>query len=39
MRPLKRDDVVRGRYAGYRKEQGVAKNSDVETLLRHAALY
>jgi glucose-6-phosphate 1-dehydrogenase len=31
MRPLKRDDVVRGQYAGYRKEPGVAKNSDVET--------
>jgi glucose-6-phosphate 1-dehydrogenase len=31
MRPLKRDDLVRGQYAGYRKEQGVAKNSDVET--------
>jgi glucose-6-phosphate 1-dehydrogenase len=31
MRPLKPDDVVRGQYAGYRKENGVAKNSDVET--------
>jgi glucose-6-phosphate 1-dehydrogenase len=31
MRPLQRDDVVRGQYAGYRKEPGVAKNSDVET--------
>jgi len=31
MRPLKRDDLVRGQYAGYRKEKGVAKNSDVET--------
>jgi len=31
MRPLKPDDVVRGQYAGYRKESGVAKNSDVET--------
>src|SRR5664279_340140 len=31
MRPLKRDDLVRGQYAGYRKEPGVAKNSDVET--------
>src|SRR5471030_1937145 len=31
MRPLQRDDLVRGQYAGYRKEQGVAKNSDVET--------
>jgi glucose-6-phosphate 1-dehydrogenase len=31
MRPLKAGDVVRGQYAGYRKEPGVAKNSDVET--------
>src|SRR5665213_396360 len=31
MRPLKPSDVVRGQYAGYRKEQDVAKNSDVET--------
>ena len=31
MRPLKRDDLVRGQYAGYRKEPGVAKNSDIET--------
>jgi glucose-6-phosphate 1-dehydrogenase len=31
MRPLKADDLVRGQYAGYRKEAGVAKNSDVET--------
>jgi glucose-6-phosphate 1-dehydrogenase len=31
MRPLKPDDVVRGQYAGYRKEPGVAKDSDVET--------
>jgi glucose-6-phosphate 1-dehydrogenase len=31
MRPLVRDDVVRGQYAGYRKEPGVAKASDVET--------
>ena len=31
MRPLTPDDLVRGQYAGYRKEQGVAKNSDVET--------
>ncbi len=31
MRPLKRDDLVRGQYAGYRKEPGVAKKSDVET--------
>ncbi len=31
MRPLKPGDLVRGQYAGYRKEAGVAKHSDVET--------
>lgn len=31
MRPVISDDVVRGQYAGYRKEAGVAKDSDVET--------
>src|SRR5512140_2808733 len=31
MRPLTPEDVVRGQYAGYRKEPAVAKNSDVET--------
>ena len=31
MRPLQPDDVVRGQYAGYREELGVAKDSDVET--------
>ncbi len=31
MRPLKSSDMVRGQYAGYRKERGVARNSDVET--------
>ncbi len=31
MRPLRPDDVVRGQYAGYRKEPNVAKDSDVET--------
>jgi glucose-6-phosphate 1-dehydrogenase len=31
MRPLISDDLVRGQYAGYRKEPHVAKNSDVET--------
>ena len=31
MRPLKSNDLVRGQYAGYRKEPGVAKDSDVET--------
>jgi glucose-6-phosphate 1-dehydrogenase len=31
MRPLQPDDLVRGQYAGYRKEPDVAKSSDVET--------
>ncbi|HMN40641.1 MAG TPA: glucose-6-phosphate dehydrogenase [Phycisphaerales bacterium] len=31
MRPVRSTDVVRGQYAGYRTEPGVAKNSDVET--------
>jgi glucose-6-phosphate 1-dehydrogenase len=31
MRPLQPDDLVCGQYAGYRKEPGVAKSSDVET--------
>ena len=31
MRPLKPGDLVRGQYAGYRKEPGVAAGSDVET--------
>ncbi len=31
MRPLKSNDMVRGQYAGYRKEPDVAKHSDVET--------
>jgi glucose-6-phosphate 1-dehydrogenase len=31
MRPLKPNDLVRGQYAGYRKEPNVAKTSDVET--------
>ena len=31
MRPLQPDAVVRGQYAGYRREPGVAKDSDVET--------
>ena len=31
MRPLTPDDLVRGQYAGYRKEPDVAENSDVET--------
>jgi len=31
MRPLTPDDLVRGQYDGYREEDDVAKNSDVET--------
>ncbi len=31
IRPLQPDDLVRGQYAGYREETGVAKRSDVET--------
>jgi len=31
MRPLVPDDLVRGQYAGYRREPDVARNSDVET--------
>jgi len=31
MRPLKPGDLVRGQYAGYRREKGVARCSDVET--------
>jgi glucose-6-phosphate 1-dehydrogenase len=31
MRPLSPDDVVRGQFASYRHEQGVAPDSDVET--------
>ena len=31
MRPLTRDDVVRGQYDGYRQEKDVAADSDVET--------
>ena len=31
MRPLHKDELVRGQYAGYRKEAGVARRSDVET--------
>jgi glucose-6-phosphate 1-dehydrogenase len=31
MRPLTRDDIVRGQYIGYRNEGGVAPESDVET--------
>jgi glucose-6-phosphate 1-dehydrogenase len=31
MRPLSPADMVRGQYAGYRQEDDVARNSDVET--------
>ncbi|HEV7122064.1 MAG TPA: glucose-6-phosphate dehydrogenase [Rhodanobacter sp.] len=31
MRPLVPEDLVRGQYRGYRKEPGVARDSDVET--------
>jgi glucose-6-phosphate 1-dehydrogenase len=31
VRPLKPDDVVRGQYEGYRREKGVAPDSQVET--------
>jgi len=31
MRPLRSSDLVRGQYAGYRREPDVAKKSDVET--------
>jgi len=31
MRPLKRRDLVRGQYTGYRREPGVARRSEVET--------
>ncbi len=31
VRPLAPNDLVRGQYAGYRKEPGVARDSDVET--------
>jgi glucose-6-phosphate 1-dehydrogenase len=31
MQPLSPDDLVRGQFAGYRDEAGVAKDSDVET--------
>src|SRR5712692_2483443 len=31
MRPLRPSDLVRGQYAGYREESGVARDSDVET--------
>lgn len=33
MRPLDPDEVVRGQYEGYREHEGVAPNSDTETLV------
>ncbi len=33
MPPLSPGDVVRGQYAGYREEEGVAPDSDTETLI------
>jgi glucose-6-phosphate 1-dehydrogenase len=33
IRPLSPADVVRGQFAGYRKEEGVAKDSHVETFV------
>jgi glucose-6-phosphate 1-dehydrogenase len=33
MLPLGRGDVVRGQYAGYREEEGVAPDSDTETFV------
>ena len=31
MKPLTRDDIIRGQFRGYREEEGVAPDSDVET--------
>ena len=39
MRPLKPDDVVRGQYAGYRKEPDVAKTLRRRDFLRPAAFH
>ena len=39
MRPLQPDDLVRGQYAGYRKEPNVAKTVRRRDLLRPAALH
>jgi glucose-6-phosphate 1-dehydrogenase len=33
MLPIKTSNVVRGQYAGYRKEKGVARDSDTETFI------
>ncbi|MBK5220874.1 MAG: glucose-6-phosphate dehydrogenase [Thermoleophilia bacterium] len=38
MTPLSPDDVVRGQYAGYRDEEGVAEDSDTETFVAVKAL-
>jgi glucose-6-phosphate 1-dehydrogenase len=33
MRPISPEEIVRGQYRGYRDEEGVAKDSDVETFV------
>lgn len=33
MKPLTRDDIIRGQYDGYRSEEGVLPNSDTETFV------
>ncbi|CAN5674962.1 glucose-6-phosphate dehydrogenase [soil metagenome] len=33
MKPLGREDIVRGQYEGYRDEEGVASDSDTETFV------
>jgi glucose-6-phosphate 1-dehydrogenase len=33
MRPLRSEDVVRGQYEGYRDEEGIAPDSEVETFV------
>ncbi|MFN8218444.1 MAG: glucose-6-phosphate dehydrogenase [Solirubrobacterales bacterium] len=33
MSPLRPEDVVRGQYAGYREEEGVAEDSETETFI------
>ncbi|HVW48683.1 MAG TPA: glucose-6-phosphate dehydrogenase [Solirubrobacterales bacterium] len=33
MLPLRREDIVRGQYVGYREEEGVDPDSDTETLI------
>ena len=39
MRPLQSNDLIRGQYAGYRKEKDVAKKLRRRNLLRPTALY